>query len=142
MKLKFALGITLERWTWLMMSHWLTIPSSKIGFWSANDTLFKWQRWWHHLLSLFFKTDQINQFGFANYKQFFYESKTTLSQLFHETKINLIFQNTIIKFLKLTKLQQKQQPKRVLIRLLPSLFIELGWYLTTYVKLIKQLCFL
>ena len=77
-------------------------------------------------VSFYQDRDQINQFGFANYKQFFYESKITLSQLFHETKINLIFQNTIIKFLKLTKLQQKQQPKRVLIRLLPSLFIELG----------------
>lgn len=39
-----------------------------------------------------------------------------------------MFQNTIIvEFLKPTKLQQKQQPKRNLIRLQPSLSIEVAF---------------
>ena len=39
-----------------------------------------------------------------------------------------MFQKTIIKFLKLMKLRQRQQPKRGLIKLLPFLFKELGWH--------------
>ena len=52
-----------------------------------------------------------------------------------------MFQKTIIKFLKLTKLQQKQKPKQVLQRMLCHLVIEPAWNLRRHVMQIKQLLF-
>ena len=52
-----------------------------------------------------------------------------------------MFQKTIIKFLKLTKLQQKQKPKQVLQRVLCHLVIEPAWNLIMHVMQIKELLF-
>ena len=49
-----------------------------------------------------------------------------------------MFQNTIIKFLKLITYDE-QQPKRGLLRLLPSLFIELGWHEKRNLMQVNQL---
>ena len=101
---------------------------------------------YNSLMQLFFMKvyrDQIKWFGIANHGLFFAssESKTTLLQLFHKPWITSMFQKTIIKFLKLTKLQQKQKPKQVLQRMLCHLVIEPAWNPRRHVMQIKQLLF-
>ena len=80
------------------------------------------QNLWKTIIS----TDQIKQFRIMNYKLFFIcsESNTILLQLFLKPFITHMFQNKI-RFLKLTKLQWKQQPKWGMLRLLLSLLREL-----------------
>ena len=70
--------------------------------------------------------DRNKQFKIANFKLFFLETPNQKPYFFNFFT-NHMFQNTIIKFLKLITYDE-QQPKRGLLRLLPSLFIELGWH--------------
>ena len=71
------------------------------------------------------------------------KSKQTLLQLFHEPLIYpFVPRYDFIKFQKLTKLRQKQQPKRGLLRVLLCLLIELGWNVITHVIQKEQLRFL
>ena len=53
---------------------------------------------------------------------------------FHEPWATYIFQNTIIRFLKLKNLQRKQQLKLDLLRLLSPLFIELALWIVLSFK--------
>ena len=87
--------------------------------------------------------DWISWFGIANYELFFISSvsEAALLQLFLELQIAHTFHKTITRFLKLTNLQWKEQPKHGLIKLLPSLFIALGWNVIKHLIWTKQLCF-
>ena len=65
---------------------------------------------------------------------YMFSIKNSTSLIFQKPQITHILQNTNIKFLKLTKLQQKQQPKPDSLRLCPSLFIELAFFGFFYSK--------
>ena len=74
--------------------------------------------------------DRIKQFGIMNYELFliYSESKAAFPQLFHELYITHMFQKRIMKFLKMTKLQQKQQSNHDML-LLPCLLIKPAFFI-------------
>ena len=73
--------------------------------------------------------DRIKRFGIRNQKSFLHVPNQKHFFIFSR-KINnpYVPKNIIIKFLKLTKLLRRKKLKRGLVRLLPSLFIELAWH--------------